>query len=40
MNQKRAVGLEDQEANGLGQAGSEASGVQDLAACDEQAHGR
>lgn len=38
MNQERAVGLEHQEAYGLGEPGGQATCVKDLTASDEQAH--
>ena len=40
VDQKRPVGLEHQEADGFGEPGGETTRVKDLAAGDEQAHGR
>jgi hypothetical protein len=40
MNQERAVGLEHEESNCLGQPSREATRVEDFATCDEEAHSR
>src|SRR5206468_5176366 len=40
VNEHRAVGLEHEQPNGLRQDGGQPSRVANLAACDDQAHGR
>ena len=40
MHQEGAVGLEHQEPHGFRKAGGQAPGVGDLAAGDDQTHGR
>ena len=40
MNEDGAIGLEHQEPNGLGQRRRQSAGVNDFAACDDEAHRR
>jgi hypothetical protein len=40
MNQNRPIGFEDEQADSFRQEGGQPPGVADLAAGDDQAHGR
>jgi hypothetical protein len=40
MNQKRPVGLEHEQANGLWKTCGEPTGIEDLATSDQEAHGK